>query len=525
MDAERKLRNKLKNDKRKQREKAKKENGTKGDGDIVQGVNESKEPDSFDDIEIEYVSPDMTSILNSSIVDPSLRSQFLEVFSKFAKPEELMSVQPTNAIESAESKEEVGELVVSSHNDKLSNKKKKLMTRLTVSELKQLVPRPDVVEAHDITSSDPRLLVYLKAYRNAVPVPRHWCSKRKYLAGKRGIEKPPFKLPEFIADTGIARIRDNLVQQEALKKAKQKARDRTQVKLGKLDIDYQVLHDAFFKFQTKPKLTIHGDLYYEGKEFEIKSREYTPGVLSNELKEALGITSELTPPPWLINMQRYGPPPSYPNAKIPGLNAPLPAGAAYGFHAGGWGKPPVNEYGQPLYGDVFGVGAAYEVNPYVEQVDTKFYFGEYDKNISDHEEDEEEGEEEEESGATVVYSNKKYVDDFSGMETPVTVSGISSVQYSGLQTPDVIDIRKRLGTETPDVVPRDLYQVVQERSISGEGQFFKSDKAYVLPGSEVGQEEMDSGLASSLPGEDASARKKRKLEASAAARKEKEFKF
>jgi hypothetical protein len=33
----------------------------------------------------------------------------------------------------------------------------------------------------------------------------------------------------------------------------------------------QVLHDAFFKFQTKPKLTGQGDLYYEGKEFEVCS--------------------------------------------------------------------------------------------------------------------------------------------------------------------------------------------------------------------------------------------------------------
>ena len=30
------------------------------------------------------------------------------------------------------------------------------------------------------------------------------------------------------------------------------------------------------------------------------------------------------PPPWLIAMQRYGPPPSYPNLKIPGLNSPIP---------------------------------------------------------------------------------------------------------------------------------------------------------------------------------------------------------
>lgn len=54
-------------------------------------------------------------------------------------------------------------------------------------------------------------------------------------------------------------------------------------------------------------------------------------------------------------MQRYGPPPSYPNLKVAGLNAPIPEGCAFGYHAGGWGKPPVDEYGKPLYGDVFGL--------------------------------------------------------------------------------------------------------------------------------------------------------------------------
>ena len=40
--------------------------------------------------------------------------------------------------------------------------------------------------------------------------------------------------------------------------------------------------------------------------------------------------------------------------QVPGLNAPIPPGTQFGYHAGGWGKPPVNEDGEPLYGDVFG---------------------------------------------------------------------------------------------------------------------------------------------------------------------------
>ena len=53
------------------------------------------------------------------------------------------------------------------------------------------------------------------------------------------------------------------------------------------------------------RLTTHGDLYHEGKEFEVKLREMKPGTLSQELKEALSML-EGAPPPWLINMQRYG---------------------------------------------------------------------------------------------------------------------------------------------------------------------------------------------------------------------------
>lgn len=106
-------------------------------------------------------------------------------------------------------------------------------------------------------------------------------------------------------------------------------------------------------------MTIHGDLYYEGKEFETRMKDKKPGELSDDLRTALGMpvgpTAHRIPPPWLIAMQRYGPPPSYPHLKIPGLNAPIPDGCSFGYHAGGWGKPPVDEMGRPLYGDVFGV--------------------------------------------------------------------------------------------------------------------------------------------------------------------------
>merc|ERR1719415_164522 len=107
---------------------------------------------------------------------------------------------------------------------KISKRKLKKQNRLSVAELKQLVARPDVVEMHDVTARDPRLLVHLKSTRNTVPVPRHWCFKRKYLQGKRGIEKPPFDLPEFIKKTGIMEMREALQEKEEQKGMKSKRR-------------------------------------------------------------------------------------------------------------------------------------------------------------------------------------------------------------------------------------------------------------------------------------------------------------
>jgi splicing factor 3B subunit 2 len=242
---------------------------------------------------------------------------------------------------------------------KHSRRARKAAAAARVASLKRTCPRPEVVEAWDTTAPDPELLVALKATRNAVPVPRHWSQKRPYLAGKRGLERPPFELPAFIAATGVGEMRAAYVEKEGAASLKAAARARVRPKAGRLDLDYQVLHDAFFVHQTKPPLAGYGDVYYEGKEFEAPPPAVTPGALSAELREALGMPPDdpRSPPPWLVSMQRWGPPPSYPRLPIPGLSAPLPPGAAYGYQPGGWGKPPVDEGGRPLFGDAFGDGA------------------------------------------------------------------------------------------------------------------------------------------------------------------------
>ena len=70
---------------------------------------------------------------------------------------------------------------------KISKKKRKELSKLSVAELKALVKKPEVVEWTDTSSSDPRLLVHIKSYRNVVPVPTHWSLKREYLSSRTRI--------------------------------------------------------------------------------------------------------------------------------------------------------------------------------------------------------------------------------------------------------------------------------------------------------------------------------------------------
>lgn len=286
---------KLKNQLKKLRKKKQKQNRNQREKDVE--VKKEKE-----NVEVEYIVANLTDEIDRS--DPNY-SEFAGIFERFksmaeTKIEEEIPEQEEKIEEGQKNDEETDE----NGAPKLSKRAKKKLKRPSLAVLKQLVKRPDVVESWDVTAADPLLLVFLKSYRNTVPVPRHWNQKRRYLQGKRGIEKPPFQLPDFIAATGISKVRQAIQDRDAHKTIKQKQRDKMQAKVGRMDINYQVLHDAFFKYQTKPKLTYHGDLYYEGKEFEITLKEKKPGHLSEDLKRALGMP-EGAPPPWLINMQRY----------------------------------------------------------------------------------------------------------------------------------------------------------------------------------------------------------------------------
>lgn len=241
-----------------------------------------------------------------------------------------------------------------------SRKKRKEERRALITNLKWLSGQPAKIEQWDVTAPDPVLLAMLKTTRGSVTVPSNWSLKRKYLQNKRGLEKRAVALPAFIAATGVGIARDAQREVDDAKNLKQRQRERMRAKLGRgVELDERRLHDAFFKFQTRPRMTGLGDVYYELRELEVDCRWFKAGVISDELRAALGMT-EGGPPPWLLGMQRWGPPPSWPGLKVPGVNAGIPRGGKFGYQSGGWGKPPVDENGRPVYGDVFGEGLEFE---------------------------------------------------------------------------------------------------------------------------------------------------------------------
>jgi splicing factor 3B subunit 2 len=131
--------------------------------------------------------------------DPSAYSEFQGVFKHFQEGAGDGLAADAGAVKGhvyySDDEDEDEEAQQRAIDDGLSRRQRREAAKLSIAELKQLVDRPEVVEYFDRDARDPRLLVSLKSYRNTVPVPTHWNAKRDYLAGRRGMEKTPYRLP------------------------------------------------------------------------------------------------------------------------------------------------------------------------------------------------------------------------------------------------------------------------------------------------------------------------------------------
>lgn len=151
--------------------------------------------------------------------DDPLYAQFASVFAKFKEQDKedpsLKEPEKDNVYFDDENDNIQDEEEEAAMEQRLSKKARKAANKLSIAELKAIVRKPEVVEWNDVSSSDPRLLVNIKSSRNVVPVPSHWSLKREYLSSKRGVEKAGFALPKFIAETGIADMRDAVLEKNA----------------------------------------------------------------------------------------------------------------------------------------------------------------------------------------------------------------------------------------------------------------------------------------------------------------------
>jgi len=556
---------KQKRQRKKKRKKAARERIKKQEDEVKAALTKEVEEETKKDVTIAWIS-------DNSIEHEELAAEYVKTFERFISAE-LLTMDPAKRAvleeqqalqdhlygpfgepKDEDAAEENPDPDADEPKKPLSNKQRKKLHRLKIAELKRLVERPEIVEEHDANAADPRLLIYLKSVRNTIPVPVHWCDTKKYLQGKRGFEKPPFELPPFIAATGITQIRDKQLQLGADAKSKAKQRARMRPKRGGLGVDYQVLHDAFFRHQTKPKnMTSYGDLYYEGKEFEMKFRKFKPGVVSDALKKALnmqcryrvvaqqGVAAQTlneegewrdvralqyntlvdweednkdkdrikishpakgwvlkqhaqtkqplvqrlnvdSPPPWLISMQRFGPPPAYPEVQIPGLNAPIPPWCKYGFADGQWGKPPVDRTGRPLYGDPFGIWQPEEVYQAMMQHDVPLWAEVEDIESSD--EEEPSSDDDDTDTTTDRTGISEDTSTLPGVASSSIGPGTSSVtsSISGLES-ETVNLRKGVGTETPesmDPTKNKLYVEMQQRKATSQKGIFVTSHTYAI---------------------------------------------
>ena len=265
--------------------------------------------------------------------------------------------------------EDAGDNPVDEPEIRVSNQQIKKYGRPTIGMLKSVSRRPELIEPFDTDAPDPFTLAEIKNLRNCVPIPGHWSQKRRYLNYKKGSEISRYRLPLYLEKTGIPQMRQVLLEMDEKRSLAQKQRERARPKIGQFDVSVALLRDAFYKQQTKPILSRFGEMYYEGKEMIPNQRNIKPGKISQKLRDALGMV-ENAPPPWLSRMQKIGPPPSYPNLKIPGLNAPLPKGAQWGTQINGWGQVPVDDTGKPLWG-----GNPFDPPVEAEEVDTTPLWG------------------------------------------------------------------------------------------------------------------------------------------------------
>ena len=185
--------------------------------------------------------------------------------------------------------------------------------------------------------------------------------------------------------------------------------------------------------------------------------------------------SELSPPPWLWMQQRLGPPPSYPNLKIPGVNSPIPPHCQLGYFAEGWGRYPVDEQERPLYGDVFGTYVEETEKAKIDPESVKLWGELPPVNYEEEERKEREREAEEKEG-------EMEMDEGEEKEGKRGEEEERRMVIPGSEVPMEIPLRKEVGGGEKGAEEKTLFTPLEEVEVSGGTGLMPVTKKYVIPG-------------------------------------------
>lgn len=205
----------------------------------------------------------------------------------------------------------------------------------------------EYVGEHDGNAEDPFFTVLMNMQPWTVPVPRHWDKLRSFLSLQADREEAVGIVPAAIQVLGVDKLRA----------ARDRKANPNQIAFLKCFMTGTPLVRKTFHLE----LSRFGDVYEEGK--WLPKTYYTPGKMSQRLRQALGVGTH-APPPWLYSMQSMRRlPPAYPALRVPGLNAPIPPGAQWGLGQGQWGEPPRAEDNTFLFPGVMDESAEQSTAP------------------------------------------------------------------------------------------------------------------------------------------------------------------
>lgn len=170
----------------------------------------------------------------------------------------------------------------------------------------------------DLTAVDPLLNVIHILHHNCVPVPAHWRLRNgkflsehvpKYTVASK--HQNVYKIPLF-----AAKLYD---PKDVYARSQRPNKDSKQChSLHTVEIDYEYRKN----WVTTPLLS-HGDLYQETRSSIICRSAYSPGIMSDELREALNIQPN-DPPPWLARQSLLPKPSWLQDISITALNISTP---------------------------------------------------------------------------------------------------------------------------------------------------------------------------------------------------------